>query len=191
MSDLTKLQEMVDGYPEQIQQMEDSIVELTAIATDLQEQREAIENVVLAGFESDSDDYLDQLLIDLENENKCGVLSGCTLTKGINYGVNGNLSDWVISKEVEIEVPNPLPPPPTITTTIQVPVSAGSALTEGDQYQRQQDSLEADDHIWKAVDETGTYGIKSTRDNVNTGKGIVQINKAKIETVLEIYEKFI
>lgn len=190
MSDIDKLREMVDGYPDQIQQMEDSITELTAIAEDLQEQREAIENVVLAGLESDSDDYLDQLLIDLENEGKCGTLSGCTLTKGANYGVNGNLSDWVITKEVATTIPNPVPPPPTIPTTIQVPVSAGDDLTEGDQYQRQEDSLEAYDHIWKEVDETGTYGIKHTRDNVNTGKGIVEINKAKIETVLEIYEKF-
>jgi len=190
MSDVTKLQEMVDGYPDQISQMGDSITELTAIADDLQEQREAIENVVLAGLESDSDDYLDQLLIDLENEGKCGTLSGCTLTKGANYGVDGNLSDWEITKEVATTIPNPTPPPATIPSTTQVTVSAGAALTEGEQYQRQQDYYTAWDHIWKSLDETGTYGIKATRDNVNTGKSIVEINKAKIEDVLEVYSKF-
>ena len=176
MSDLTKLQEMVAGYPDQIQQMEDSITELTSIAADLQEQREAIENVVLAGLKSDSDAYLVQKAIDLTGVSCVQACSYCTSG---SYGVS-NLTEWAI-------VSGGCPPS---THIVVFDSSDVSATVDPEQYQRQIDFAESYDHIHKEVDETGTYGIKHTRNNVNTGKGIVQINKAKIETVKEIYEKF-
>lgn len=173
MSDVTKLQEMVAGYPDQIQQLEDSITELTVIADDLQEQREAIENVVLAGLTADSDSWIAQKAIDLGVGSCGGTCSVCTSG---DYGVS-NLTEWAI-------VSGGCPP----STHIVVFDSGDVADTE--QLQRVSDFAEAYDHIWKALDETGTYGIKATRDNVNTGKSIVEINKTKIEAVLEVYEKF-
>lgn len=187
MSDATKLQEMVDSYPDQIQQMEDSITELTAIAADLQEQREAIENVVLAQATTDSDAYLEAKKIELGGDN---------IVKGASYGVS-DIINWKIQKTTTTTIPNPTPPPAFITVPTTVTLLQGSDLdgtgsqADQDQYERQNDFVEAYDHIWKAVDETGTYGIKGTRDNVNTGKGIVEINKAKIEDVLDVYQKYL
>jgi len=177
MSDVDKLREMVAGYPEQIQQMEDSITELTSIAADLQEQREAIENVVLADLTAQSNAYLAQKAIDLGVSSCGGICSYCTSG---SYGVS-NLTEWAI-------VSGGCPPSIHIVVFDSSDVSP---TVDPDQYQRQLDFPEAYDHIWKTVDETGTYGIKSTRDNVNIGKGIVEINKAKIETVKVIYEKFV
>lgn len=183
MSDATKLQEMVDAYPDQIQQAEDSITELTAIAADLQEQREAIENVVLAPATTDSDAYLAAKLIELGGDN---------IVKGASYGVS-DITNWKIQKTTT--VPNPTPPPLNITTTTTLlqgsDLDGTGSQADIDQYQRQNDFAEGYDHIWKDVDETGTYGIKGTRDNVNTGKGIVEINKAKIEDVLEVYQRYL
>lgn len=176
MSDVTKLTEMVDGYPDQIQQMADSIAELTSIAADLQEQREAIENVVLAGLTADSDAYLTQKALDLTGVSCVQPCSYCTSG---SYGVS-NLTEWAI-------VSGGCPPS---THIVVFDSSDVSPTVDPEQNQRQIDFADAYDHIWKTVDATGTYGIKGTRDNVNTGKGIVQINKAKIEEVLEIYEKF-
>jgi hypothetical protein len=180
MSDIDKLTEMVEGYPEQISQMGDSITELTAIAADLQEQREAVENVVLSAETSGSNIYLNQKAIDLGVAECDGTCSVCTSG---DYGVS-NITEWAI-------VSGGCPPSSHIVVwdSSSVTVSGGTVEDQA-QYQRQVDFNNAYDHIHHPVDETGTYGLKGNRDNVLIGKGIVEINKAKIEQVLEIYEKF-
>jgi len=177
MSDVSKLTEMVNGYDEQIQQLDDSITELTSVSNDLADQRAAIENVVMDSLKTDSDSYLTQKAIDLGIGDCGGTCSVCTSG---GYGTT-NLTDWAI-------VSGGCPP----STKINVFTSNSvSVSVDPDQYQRQLDFVEAYDHIHKEVDATGTYGIQGNKDNIDTGKSILQINKSKIQTVKALYEGFV
>lgn len=174
---------MVDGYPEQIQNQEDSITELTAVSEDLQEQREAIENVVLATAEADSDTYLSAKMVEI---------GGSSVIKGGDYG-STNVTDWqIVSAGM---VPNPTPPPlmiPGFIVLLQGSDLDGTGSQEDiDQFQRQNDFTASYNHIWQDLGTDGTYGIKPTRDSVETGKSIVQKNKDKIEQVQEIYTRYL
>ena len=176
---------MVDGYPEQIQNQEDSITELTAIAADLQEQREAIENVVLAPNVPLSDAYVEAKRIEL---------LGDFTTFGVTYGVS-DISDWSIWQN-GIPIPNPTPPPltlpgvPILLFTGAMLDGTGSAADIA-QWNRQNDYAAAYNHIHQDLGTDGTYGIAPTRDSVNTGKSIVTKNKDKIEQVDEIYTRYL
>lgn len=176
---------MVDGYPEQIQNQEDSITELTSISSDLQEQREAVENVVLAPNVVDSDAYIAAKIIEV---------GGDYATYGATYG-DSDIVDWSIW-QTGLPIPNPTPPPPTLPG-VPILLFTGSMLdgtgspADIEQFTRQNDYSAAYNHIWQELGTDGTYGIKPTRDSVETGKSIVQKNKDKIEQVQEIYTRYL
>lgn len=183
MSDSDKLQEMVDEYPQRISDLEQSVTELQAIADDLQEQREAIENVVMTPATADSDAYIEAKKIEI---------GGDTIVKGGTYGVS-DIVDWEIQQTTSI--PNPSPPPPTIPSTVTLlrgsDLDGTGSQADQDQYQRQNDFAEAYDHIHKELDTSGTYGIKDTRSNVITGRDVQEANKNKIEDVLDVYQRYL
>jgi hypothetical protein len=177
MSDVDKLTEMVNGYDDEIQQLEDSITRLTEVSDDLGEQRAAIENVVLSELVSGSNTYLEQKAILVCSG---GYPTTCTYCTSGSYGT-GNLTEWAI-------VSGGCPPS---SHEVLFKSSDVSPSVDPDQYQRQLDFDEAYDHIWKTIDTSGTYGIQPNRDNIDTGKSILEINKTKIEDVKAIYEQYI
>ncbi len=170
-TDLEKLQEMVEGYPQTITDLEDSITNLTEIKTDLNEQRQAIENEVMAPLKTDSDSYLAAKALTF------GAMH--TYCTSGSYGT-ANLTEWAI-------VSGGCPPSPhnVVFTSSDV-----SAIVDPEQYQRQLDFAESYTHINDEVGENGTYGIQDTADNIQQGIDIQTINKNKIEAVKTVYEKF-
>lgn len=173
MSDKLKLIGMVNSYPTSIENLEKSIDSIDALITDLTEQKQAIQNVVMSELTSASTVYLTDKAASFE-----GTHSFCTSG---GYGTS-NLTDWAIvsggcvgSHTVVFKSSNLSP----------TPSGEGDAL----QIERQSDFAEAYDHITATVGLGGTYGINDTISNLQTGRGIVVINKNKIETILGIYSE--
>lgn len=171
MTDLDKLTEMVNGYPQTISDLEDSIAALEVIITDLGEQRQAIENEVLAPLTSASNVYGEA-----KADSYGVVYSFCTSG---SYGVS-NLTEWAV-------VSGGCPPD---DHNVVFKDSDVSSTVDAEQYQRQLDFAEAYGHIHDEVGASGTYGIADTVTNLQTGKNIQTINKNKIEAVKTVYEKF-
>ena len=184
MSDLDKLKEMVAGYPKQISDLESQITSIDNLITDVDDQVSAIENEVMAPMLSASNVYL---------ADKTLELGGILCTYG-SYGVS-NLTEWAI-----IALPGPCPvswPPPPVPPTVILwdssSVTPSGTPEEVEQYYRQQDFPEAYGHIHDPIDASityGTYGLLANKGNLQTGKSVVQKNKAKIETIFPIYEQF-
>jgi hypothetical protein len=171
MSDIDKLTEMVNGYPKQIQDMEEQIDSLNEIITDLTEQQQAIENEVLAPLTVDSNTYGDAKAVSFGPTH-----SFCTSGA---YGVS-NLTEWAVVDGDCLGIHT------VVWTSDDV-----SPSVDAEQYYRQVDFAEAYGHIHDEVGENGTYGIADNKSNITTGKNIITTNKDKIETVQAIYEQFI
>ena len=173
MSDKTKLQAMVAEYPTSIENLQKSLDSIDALITDLTEQKEAIQNVVMSELTSASTVYLTE-----KAESFDGTHSFCTSG---GYGTS-NLTDWAI-------VSGGCVGPHTVVfksgNLSPTPSGGGDAL----QIERQSDFAEAYDHITATVGLGGTYGINDTISNMQTGRSIVVINKNKIETILGIYSE--
>lgn len=174
MSDLDKLKEMVAGYPKQISDLESQITSIDNLITDVDDQVSAIENEVMAPMLSASNAYIAQKAI---------ALGGTPCTSG-SYGVS-NLTEWAI---VNGPCPPIIPESPVIFDSSSV-----SPSVDPEQYYRQLDFEEAYGHIHDPIDASityGTYGLLANKGNLQTGKSVVQKNKAKIETIFPIYEQF-
>jgi len=128
----------------------------------------------MATATTDSDAFLAQKSLDLGVGSCGGTCSVCTSG---GYGVT-NLTDWAI-------VSGGCPPAPHKV------VYKNADVTDTDQITRVSDFAAAYNHIWQELGTDGTYGIKPTRDSVNTGKSIVNKNKDKTEQVQEIYTRYL
>jgi hypothetical protein len=184
MSDLDKLKEMVNSYPTIVQNLDTQIATLDPLINDLSEQKSAIENEVLAPLLADSNNYIQQKAIELTGI-AC-ILESCTACTSGGYGIS-NLTDWAIVSGGCVLVP-----PATSFVIVWGPNDCDplGPIEDADQYQRQMYFAEAYGHIHDPVDINGTYGIEANMTNLNTGKTILQNNKAKYETVRSIYEQY-
>jgi hypothetical protein len=173
MSDKTKLAAMVAEYPSSIENLGKSIDSIDALITDLTEQKQAIQNVVMSELTSASNVFLAE-----KTATYTGTYDYCTSG---GYGTT-NLTDWAIVSGSCLGIYNVVFKSANLSAT---PSGGSEAL----QIERQEQFAEAYDHITATIGLGGTYGINDTISNLQTSRGIVVINKAKIETVLEIYSE--
>lgn len=189
MSDIEKLQEMVNGYPKTIQDIDTQISFLDTNISDLNDQKNAIENIVFPPLVSGSDGYLTLKATELTGLGACSPVNCVVCTYG-GYGVS-NLTDWVIVSAGSSC--------PTTGVIVWGPGSTPSGspfpdplgpVEDAEQYQRQVDFEQAYGHINDPVGLNGTYGISANISNLTTGKTILENNKAKYENVLAIYSQY-
>lgn len=171
-----KLSEMVTTYNEEISAAERQITALTVLTDDLTEQKQAIENIVLSALTSASDIYLNNQVTNFQTSG--GYPFATKITSG-GYGTS-NLTEWKIYS-------GNTPPFPSGAVILKSDSPSASQA----QKDRQDDFEEAYGHINDDIDVgTGTYGILAKRSNLNTGKSVLTKNKNKLETVVEIYERY-
>jgi len=181
MGDIEKLGEMVNSYPTTISNIDKQIASLNPVISDLNDQKTAIENLVLAPLKDDSDIYLSQKAIELTGVGACNPVS-CTVCTYGGYGVS-NLTDWIIVSAGAV-CPNP------VSVWSPGDLDPLGTVEESEQYQRQLDFAEAYGHITDAIGTNGTYGLNANISNLTTGKTILENNKAKYEHILSLYSQY-
>lgn len=173
MSDKEKLRAMVAEYPTTIEDLSRSIDSIDALILDLQEQKEAILDAVMAPIVSASNLFLEQ-----EAADYGPTYTYCTSG---DYG-NSNITEWSV-------IEGTCNGPHRVVLESSDLEIAPSGSVEALQLKRQSDFEEAYDHIHATVGLGGTYGINDTISNLQTSRGILVINKNKIETILPIYSE--
>ena len=172
MSDYDVFQEIVDVLPDTISNLNSGIIELNTSIDGLTDEKAAVEwsmSVMTTG----SDWYLDY---------RAGVYGGTVITSGA-YGVE-NVTEWAI-----VDVGKP---PGGIHYVIfsDTDVTSGSPSYMTQQYNRQIGFTEAHDHIHRTNDLAyGTYGIDARKSGLNTGMGLMELNRDKYATVLKVYDR--
>jgi len=174
----TSFNTMVSEIPSAVADLTYSIGKIEEQITVLQLEIDDIKAYTLSPMVTASNAYHD-----LKEIEFTGTLTPAAST-GDGYGLyadlTGNLTEWVI-------VSGGL----NIWTSFSI--SASSSGADLDQYNRQLDYLKVLDHIYRNFDETpiATYGLETNKSGLQTGKTILEADKAKLVEMYPIYSEFV
>jgi len=161
-----KLTEMFDNSRLQTSAIDDSTAQIEAQITELESQRDAVQEGVMDKAESDMTDYLEN--------TKLSEVGGAYVTFGINYGIL-NITDWIIYDSTA----NPI-------------YEFDGIGWDDDQVII---DLEADwqfgyDYIHHTNGVTGTYGLQDQINILYNALNLLDANKSKYGDSRNVFQKY-
>ena len=189
---VNKLTQMVKDAPDQSAGLSNAISSVTSEITDLSKQKAALTDGVCGTSESELVDYLENVKlpeISIDSTSEHRVQYGASFGT-IDY-VTGNISDWAIQKLVSI---TPTPPPilPPVPTWVDVYVYQGVGWDDDETItQLITDYAFGNDYIERPLTSGATYGLTANISTLNSGKSILQTNKAKVDSSVDVLSRYI
>jgi len=172
IADTNKLTQMIKQVPDQAEALTNGIQSITDEVADLTKEQSAITTGVCGTTKSSAIDLIENTI--LSDKGGDYVLYGPTFGT-ISFDPLGNLTDWAII-QVVLLVPTPI-----------------YVYTPGDYPDLDEwvsDYSFGNDYITRPLTEGATYGLSPNISTLNSGKSILQANKAKVEASIDIFKKY-